>query len=224
METSLQMGEALYGLGFEVVCGTPHVAPGMWDGSVEEVVALARILEDDLLDRLRPPGNGDEVELRIVPGGEHFLDASFLERLAGGRLLELPAERGVLVELSLLPRASHPGLRDIMFRIRVTGLRPILAHPERYDAAHRGVEWIEELRDDGVSMLCDLLSLTGKSGRRSRRTMERMLDRGLVDGVSSDAHSVEDVHALEKALARLEKVVGRVEMERLLTWGRAFTG
>ena len=73
-------------------------------------------------------------------------------------------------------------------------------------------------------MLGDLLSLTGKSGRKSRRTLEHMFDRGLIDGMCSDAHSVGDVHALEGALARLEKLAGRDTFESLMTWGRTFTG
>jgi len=224
METGLQMCQGLHELGFNVICATPHVSQTMWNGAREEVVAAARVLEDDLLDRLRPPGNGGEVDLAVVTGGEHYLDAAFLTRLEQDLLLEYPHDRGVLVEVSLMPRTPHPGLRDIMFRIRVKGLRPVFAHPERYDAAHRSLDWIEDLHDDGVGMLGDLLSLTGKSGRKSRRTLEKMLDRGLIDGMCSDAHSVGDVRALEGALARLEKIAGRDGLESLMTWGRTFTG
>jgi protein-tyrosine phosphatase len=224
MDASLEMGAALYHLGFDTICATPHVHPGMWDGAPEEVVALVGVVEEELLDRLRPPGNGDEADVRVVPGGEHFLDAAFIGRMEEGRLIEYPRDRGVLVELSLMPGASHPGLRDVMFRIRVKGLRPVLAHPERYDSAQRSVDWVGMLRSDGVAMLGDLPSLVGKSGRKARRTLERMLDLGLVDGMATDAHSVDDVHVVEQALGRLEKNAGRQEMERLLTWGRAFTG
>ncbi len=224
LETGLQMCAALHEVGFNVICATPHVSQTMWNGAPEEVVATARVLEDDLLERLRPPGNGGEVDVSIVTGGEHYLDAAFLQRLEEDRLLEYPRDRGVLVEVSLMPRVPHPGLRDIMFRIRVKGLMPVLAHPERYDASHRSLDWIEDLHNDGVGMLGDLLSLTGKSGRKSRRTLERMLDSGLIDGMCSDAHSIEDVHALERSLTRLEKLVGRDMLESLMTWGRTFTG
>jgi len=224
LETSLQMGEALYRLGFDTLCATPHVKQGVWDGQREEVEALTRVIEDELLGRLRPPGNGDEVNLRVITGGEHFLDASFFRRVEEKRLLEYPLERAVLVELSLMPGASHAGVREALFRVRVQGIRPVLAHPERYDASHRSIDWIEQLRDDGVSMLCDLLSLAGRSGRASRRAFERMVDRDLVDGVCSDAHGVGDVHALDVALPRLERMAGSAGLERYLTWGRALTG
>jgi protein-tyrosine phosphatase len=224
METSLQICEGLHSLGFSMLVATPHVRAGVWDGTPEEVTALGRVLEDALLARLRPPGNGGEVDVRVCVGGEHYLDAGFIDRMERGRLLEYPRQRGVLVEVSLLPRATHPGLRDMLFRIRVNGLRPVLAHPERYDAAHRSLDWLATLHQDGVGMLGDLMSLVGRSGRKSRRTLEKMMDRGILDGLCTDAHAPEDVPLVEKALNRLEKLAGRGPVDDWFGWGRGFTG
>lgn len=224
LETSMDLGAGLYRLGFDTIVGTPHVGQGSWDGAPEEIHALARLVEESLLDRLRPPGNGGEVSLRVLPGGEHFLDAPFLRRLEEGKALAYPRNRGILLELSLLPGATFPGLREVMFRVRVKGFQPILAHPERYDQSHRSIDWLEQLRGEGVAMLGDMLSLTGKSGRASRKALEKMMDRGLIDGMCTDVHSPEDIPALEESLGILEKAVGRSGVDSLLGWGRNYTG
>ncbi len=220
LETSLQICEGLYALGFGTLVATPHVNPAIWDGSFEEATALARVLEEALLARLRPPGNGGEADVRVQVGGEHFLDASFMTRMDQGRLLTYPGGKGVLVEVSLMPKATYPGLRDVMFRIRIKGLRPVLAHPERYDASHRSLEWLEQLHEDGISMLGDLMSLEGRSGRKSRKALEKMIELDILDGMATDVHSVQDLREVENALDRLEKLVGRGDMDGYLTWGR----
>jgi protein-tyrosine phosphatase len=222
LETSLQLCEGLYRLGWGTLVATPHVSPAMWDGSPGEVMALAQVVEEALLERLRPPGNGGEVEISIGVGGEHMLDANFLGRLERDQLLEYPRGRGVLVEVSLSPGATHPGLRDILFRIRIKGIKPVFAHPERYDAAHQSLAWVEQLRDDGVAMLGDLTSLVDRSGRKSRKVLEKLIDRDLIDGLATDIHHPDDLRHVEKALLRLEKLVGGEGMEDYLTWGRQF--
>ncbi len=224
LDTSMELGAGLYRLGFDTIVGTPHVGQGAWDGAPEEIHALARLVEETLLEKLRPPGNGGEVGLRVLAGGEHFLDAAFLRRLEEGRVLEYPRNRGVLVELSLSPGATFPGLREVLFRVRVKGFQPVLAHPERYDMSHRSLDWLEQLRDDGVALLGDVMSLAGKSGRASRKALERLLERGIVDGMCTDVHAPEDLRVLEDSLRILEKAVGGPGVERLLGWGRTFTG
>ena len=71
--------------------------------------------------------------------------------------MEFPAER---IPLNLAQQ---------FFRMSVRGVRPVIAHPERYTPLFRSSEAIEPLVDGGALALLDLMSLTGKYGQKAEK-------------------------------------------------------
>ena len=102
------------------------------------------------------------------------------------------------------------------FQMNVRGVRPVLAHPERYVPLFRKTDPIERMLDMGVLPLMDVMSLVGRYGRKPRKAAERMLDEGVYYAVCSDSHRPADVEVVEKAIARLHELVGPEEAYELL--------
>jgi hypothetical protein len=71
----------------------------------------------------------------------------------------------------------------------------------------------------GACLLLDACSVVGKYGRAPQRAAERLLDDGAYQAACSDAHRPEDVGDLDRALQRLDTLVGRTELERLFDEG-----
>jgi protein-tyrosine phosphatase len=101
--------------------------------------------------------------------------------------------------------------------MQVRGLRPMIAHPERYSPLADDTAPLDALLDAGAMTQLDLMSLVGRYGDRPRRVAERMLEEGAYDIACSDAHRPEDVDHVSKAIDRLRALVGADEVVALLS-------
>ncbi|HEX8725661.1 MAG TPA: CpsB/CapC family capsule biosynthesis tyrosine phosphatase [Gemmatimonadaceae bacterium] len=182
-----------------------HLLPGVDDGSpslavsvpvlqrfsqggVELVVCTPHLMASDagrapydryvrLLDELRAAAP-DGPALRL--GWEIMLD------LPGADLrhseLGLGGSKAVLVEF---PRLSiPPHAAEELFRLRMSGVVPVLAHPERYRGCT--VERVEEWRRAGAVIQMDGAALLGSE--RMAALAREMLARGCTDVIASDNH------------------------------------
>jgi len=123
-----------------------------------------------------------------------------------------------LVEFSYeqLPVSLH----SRFFDLRRTLMRPIVAHPERYTPFQDDPKKAQEaMRKAGGVLLLDIAAVEGKYGERARRTAESLLDQRAYYAACSDAHRPEDAETVGRAIERVERVMGKTELERLLKVG-----
>jgi len=100
---------------------SPHARPEYPSHSRETVEARLAELREALVRA--------GVKLALGTNAENYLDEAFVRGLGTPEARLLGAGRYVLVEL---PYTSPvPALTDILFRIRLKGVTPVLAHPER---------------------------------------------------------------------------------------------
>lgn len=203
--------------GFDLVVATPHMRPGMFDNDRRALEQAFAAMCVHLVDRTDLP----DVHL----ASEHFLDDVVFSRLVKGHGLPYPAlgparpgaKRNVLVELG--PNAFPPQLQRRFFDLGRAGLRPVLAHPERYQPIWTDDSCLDPLLDAGACLLLDVCALVGKYGRASQRAAEKLLDEEAYEAACSDAHRPSDVDQVEAAIKALEKRVGKAETSRLLDAG-----
>jgi protein-tyrosine phosphatase len=107
-------------------------------------------------------------------------NASLLNRYAiGGRYLLMESAETTFEQVS---RA--------VYQVRLSGLYPVLAHPERTSYAMKNLELIEELvAREEVYCQITVASMEGLFGPRVKKTCAQMARRGLVHLLASDAHS-----------------------------------
>ena len=72
-------------------------------------------------------------DISIRAAAEYMLDNAFFTRLQNDNILTLK-DSYVLVEMSYFNAPFN--LYDMLFEIQLKGLKPILAHPERYSFYH----------------------------------------------------------------------------------------
>jgi protein-tyrosine phosphatase len=158
---------------------------------------------------------------------EHFFDEVVFARLVQGEGLPYPGpasqKRSVLVELPTQTFPVHIERR--FFDLGRAGLRPVLAHPERYQPVWKDDSCLDPLIDAGAQLLLDVCALVGKYGRASQKAAEKLLDGEAYEAACSDAHRPEDAEITAEAIEVLTRRVGREETERLLGGGpRAILG
>ena len=153
----------------KVVC-TPHLEASRAASAPYE--RHVQILE--VLRRRAPEG----IELAL--GWEIMLDVAGAD-LRSPRLA-LGGSSAVLVEFS--HAGVPPTAAEELFRQRMSGVVPVVAHAERYwgSSPERVAEW----RDVGAVIQLDSAALAGRG--RSQQLAVELLQRGLADVIASDNH------------------------------------
>jgi protein-tyrosine phosphatase len=169
-EVSLPVLERFANDGVQIVVCTPHL-----EASRAAYAPYERHME--ILTALRARAFVSP-ELRL--GWEIMLDAPGID-LRDTRL-SLGGSTAVLVEF---PRMmTPPNAAEELFRLRMTGVVPVLAHPERYWGCTTAL--VEEWRRVGTAIQMDVAGMFA-SGPQGSLAMS-LLERGLVDLLASDTH------------------------------------
>ncbi|HEX6536899.1 MAG TPA: CpsB/CapC family capsule biosynthesis tyrosine phosphatase [Gemmatimonadaceae bacterium] len=196
IEVSVPVLERFGREGVDVLVCTPHLRAT--DAARAPVARYAEILAR--LAAAAPP------KPALRQGWEIMLDAPGIDLRAPG--LQLGGSGAVLVEF---PRMNvPPGAAHELLRIRMSGVIPVLAHPERYHGAT--LDMVLEWRSVGAVIQVDSAMLFGKAPMC--RLARAMLEEGLVDCIASDNHG--DRRSLAAARRWLEEI-GAVEQAQLLT-------
>lgn len=205
---SLRMCELYDAENVRTVVATPHMCDPRFNVRREAVVLAA----DSLSEACRRRG----LDVRVLPGGDVRLQPELLDCLDSGRALTI-ANNGRYFLLEL-PLHAVPPLDDLIFRLSVRKLTPILTHPERNAELSRKPGRLVELVERGCLVQVTGASFLGRFGRSAKKAAERFLKSGVVHVVASDAHSPDGGRCpLFKAVAdRLVRLAGDDKAYELL--------
>jgi protein-tyrosine phosphatase len=217
VEAGVAMLRGLKRAGFDTVMATPHMRPGFFDNDRATLQAA--------FEAMGPYVAGQPDLPAVFLSSEHWFDEVVFARLLQGEGLPYPdlgervatRKRGVLVELP--PQQFPAKIERRFFDLGRAGLRPVLAHPERYQPVWKDDTCLDPLLDAGACLLLDVCALVGKYGRAAKKAAEKLLEDEAYEAACSDAHRPEDTDVTAAAIAVLEKVVGVKEAERLLGAG-----
>ncbi|MDX1566897.1 MAG: CpsB/CapC family capsule biosynthesis tyrosine phosphatase [Longimicrobiales bacterium] len=81
-----------------------------------------------------------------------------------------------------------PETPRVVSRIRFGGLKPIIAHPERYRGVGRELQIMGEWRRMGAYLQVSYGSFVGRYGDRAKKRAFQLLERGWIDYLSTDFH------------------------------------
>ncbi len=193
-----------------------HVLPGVDDGiktldesievlkhfdekGIETLWLTPHIMEDypNSTDKLRARfdelQNAWKGDLKLRLASENMLDSLFEERLAARDLLPI-GENGdhLLVETSYF--SAPMGFDGMIDSIMSAGYYPLLAHPERY--TYMNEEDYKRLREKGVKMQLNYVSLVGGYGETAKKKSIWLLKNGMIDAVGSDVHRLKSNQTL----------------------------
>ena len=206
---SLALLSALRAAGFDKVVATPHMRPGMFDNTQSTLRAAYEATRAALA------GAPDLPALDL--SSEHFFDDIVYQRLIEGSALPYPGGHAALVEF---PNRAFPAMvAHRFFDLRRRKLRPVIAHPERYEPVFKDIGVLDPLLDGGAVLLLDVAALAGKYGRAPRKAAEELLEEGYYYAACSDAHGARDVAEVKKGIDLLFDRLGKEEATFLLVDG-----
>jgi protein-tyrosine phosphatase len=168
--------------GIRTVVATPHCNEGSWFNDREAVLSG--------VERLRALLAREEIPLQIEPGAEVRLCPELVERVRDGRAPTLGDNgKTLLLELSL---SQYPvGLEQLVFQLKLAGIEPLFAHPERIAYFQDDLRRYEEVVRLGAFGQLTSGSVLGRFGSTVRDFSEELVRKGLVHVLATDAHDLE---------------------------------
>ncbi len=205
LATSLTMLDGLAAIGFSDVCATPHQKAGQFLPSLEDIRRTYAELEIAV---------GGRVKLHLA--AENMWDDVFFERSQRDAIPSYDDGDAFLFELR--PAELPLGLTDHIFKLRMAGKLPVMAHPERYQRLWDDPDLVDRLRRE-VAFVIDLGAIAGYHGKKEHKAARRYVEEGFAHAVASDAHTPEDVARAAEAIAWIDKRLGKRTVTRLLDEG-----
>lgn len=203
---SKAMLTGLGALGFTEIYATPHQKAGQF--------MPARAAIDQALAEVRAAAAPSSPTLKL--GFENMWDDVFFERSQRNAIPSYDDGDAFLFELR--PSVMPVGVTEHLFRFRMAGKAPVLAHPERYEALWTDAGLADKLRRQ-CAFVVDLAALAGYHGKPQQKAARRFVEDGWAAAAATDAHTVEDVRTAAEGVAWIEKKLGARAVERLLDDG-----
>ncbi len=211
LDMALDMARIAVADGITMTACTPHIYPGLFDNTGDQIKAHVETLRSGLSEA--------DIPLEITSGADIQIVPELLQGLRSGRMLTLHGSRYFLFEP---PHHTVPvGFKPLIFDVLAAGYVPVITHPERLtwlDDEH--YEWFAEAARGGAWIQLTSGAVTGRFGRRPKYWSERFLDEGFVHILATDAH--EPRHRpplLAEGRQAAERWLGAAEAE-LLVEGR----
>ena len=207
-DESLRMIRQAIDVGVEVICATPHVLDGVTSSFQEKIGRTFQLLCSQV--------QKEKLKIRLVLGSEIYVRQD-VHCLARFNFFSLN-QSGRYILLELPPRHLPPNLDQLVHNLRVGGIVPIIAHPERSIAEKSQLKEIERLKRLGALTQINAGSLLGQFGKAPKRAAEYLLSRDLVHIMASDAHDahVRSIAILRQAFAGVCQLVGKTKAEELV--------
>ncbi len=191
-----------------------HILPGIDDGAkkIEDTMEMLRIASKNGIKKMAATSHFysgyyenkyidickhvEEVNIKareisldveIFPGQEIFLDKHTLKHYENSIIKGINNTKYMLVELPMetMPKDSL----DLIYELRIKGVIPIIAHPERYAYIMEKNSIINSFIDEHCLFQINSGSITGIFGKKVQKTSEILISHGICDFIASDAHS-----------------------------------
>lgn len=178
---SLMMASMAVQSGVSGIIVTPHCnIPG--DNCVSGATEMRQSLT-----YFREALSDNEIPLELYEGMEIFGTPEVAEMMQEGILCPLAGSVYTLIEFPFSNYADEA--TAILESLLDLGLRPVVAHPERYYYVMEDPQILNEWFDMGCYLQANKGSLQGRFGPRVEALAHSMVQRRFVSFIASDAHS-----------------------------------
>lgn len=169
-----------YKEGVETIIATPHYIEGESEVTPESIYSGVDVLEREL--------KSSGLDMNVLPGMEIYITPNLPKLFEEGKVIALNNKNHMLIELPLyesIPRY----LEDVLFALQLKGIKPVIAHPERYRSVIEHPNIVFDLIEKGCLMQVNGASIEGKFGSDVQRTAAVLLKHDMVHFIGSDGHS-----------------------------------
>lgn len=180
VDTSLEMLKIAHQDGTKILIATPHFYRNRYECNFGDI--------QNHVKNLNELAKKADIDIKILPGQEIFLDKYSSDLYKSGTIGTINNSRYMLIETSLV--GSKPkDLMDNIYELKLLGVMPIIAHPERYEFVIKDNTEINDFIKEGCLFQITSTSITGGFGKEVKKTAENLVKNGICNFIGSDAHT-----------------------------------
>jgi protein-tyrosine phosphatase len=180
MQESIAMLHFAQEQGITDVVNTVHFQHPKMEGKRTDFDYISS-LKDKLLEEM----SRENININIHLGAEVFFNFNLLDIL-DNPLITFCNGKYMLIEFQtfMMPKGYEKHLYDL----KISGVTPIIAHPERYKPIQDDISIVEKLINSGCIIQIDAGSILGHFGKNCKIASEAMIRRNMVHIIGSDSH------------------------------------
>ncbi|PQV64865.1 protein-tyrosine phosphatase [Abditibacterium utsteinense] len=183
LDDSLQMLERAQKFGTTTIIATPHVGRA-FRGVEHEASSIA-----DGVEKLQTEVDARELKIKILPGAEILLGSVDLLGEAGVLPAWTVAGAGKYALIESPYRAWPEFGNSMVYQLKLRGVTPIIAHPERYLDVQKDIKRMENAISQGAILQITAGTILGQTDKAMQKCCFSLLDAGWAHLVASDAHN-----------------------------------
>lgn len=179
LEESINIIKEHVMMGFTDIVLTPHYI----ENSKYET---DNIEKQNILKELKQELKKQNIKINLYLGNEVFVNNNLEELIEKEEISTINNSRYLLIEFPMNEKPKD--INNIIYELKIKGIIPIIAHPERYDYVEKNpnivLEWIEE----GALLQSNYGSIIGIYGSGPQKTIKKLLKKDLIDVLATDIH------------------------------------
>ncbi len=190
IEESLEILKNMSKMGFQKVITTPHVMNDFYPNTTEDIRNRVKKLQIEV--------EAAGIDIEISAAAEYYLDEYLMQMLEEKRELLTFGDRYLLFETSFLNEPAY--LREGIFQIISNGMTPVMAHPERYIFVQNRPEMLNDLRERGLLLQINTISLSGYYSNAAKKLAELLIDEKAISFLGTDCHNMKQLEMMESTV------------------------
>jgi protein-tyrosine phosphatase len=201
LDISIKMLKKAFNQGITEVVNTVHFQHPKVEGkniSYDFIKKSKNSLELELRKR--------NIPIKIHIGAEVFYQPNLLE-IKDNPLVNFNKGKYMLIEFN--PQIIPENHVDNLFKLKLSGITPIIAHPERYRLVHNNFNIINDWLNLGCLIQVSAGSILGSMGKILKKTASKIISSNSCHILGSDAHNHQNRNfMLKEAFEKVEKMIG----------------
>ena len=194
--------------GFTDVILTSHFLLNYYETNAQELI----FWKEKLQEVLKKQGT----KINLHSGMEIYITNQMEELLENKKILTLANSRYMLIELPLATNVKY--FDYVVYYLEAKGIKPIIAHPERYKCVQKDPDIVEEYIEKGCLIQCNYGSIVNLYGREAEKTIKTLLKKNQVHFLGSDVHRENGTYLIIlDAIKKIRKIIEKNKINELTT-------
>lgn len=210
LEESIEIIKEHIKMGFTDIAVTPHyIENSKYITNNEEKENILKTLKNELKKQ--------NIKINLYIGNEVYINNNIEELLNQNEISTINNTKYLLIELPMQNKIKN--ISEIIYELRIKGIIPIIAHPERYEYVQKDINYVDKLIEEGALLQSNYASILGMYGEKSKKALKKLIKQNKILILSTDVHypNSKIYFNMDKIRKKLSKLIGEEKLKELTT-------